>query len=38
MVAAVVPSYGLLLALNPDVIVTPNAVMFAVNPLGWVSV
>ena len=38
IVATAVPSYGLLLAVMPEVIVTPTAVMFAVNPTGCVSV
>ena len=38
IVAAVVPSYALLLAVMPEVIVTPTAVMLAVKPTGCVNV
>jgi hypothetical protein len=35
IVAAVVPSYGLLLALSPELIVTPTEVMLLLKPVGW---
>jgi hypothetical protein len=38
IVAAAVPSYGLLFAVMPEVMLTPNAPMFAVSPTGCVSV
>ena len=37
-VAAVVPSYTLLLAVMPEVIVTPLPVIFAVRFVGWLNV
>jgi hypothetical protein len=38
IVATAIPSYGLLFAVMPEVMLTPNAPMFAVNPTGCVSV
>ena len=38
IVAYTVPSYGLLLAVMPEVMLTPTTPMFAVNPTGCVSV
>ena len=38
IVAVVVPSYALLFAVNPVLMLTPNAVMFAVKPAGALSV